>query len=119
MAQRGGKRPGAGRKKGSRNKATDEQLGSLTDMAQSHAPLALEALVSIAHGGESEAARVAAANAILDRGYGKPVQGVEHEISGSLTTQSDDQIDARLSYLLGKAGIGVPARGGGEEEGDQ
>lgn len=78
MSQRGGKRPGAGRKKGSRNKATDAQLGSLTELAQSHAALALHALVQIAQSGESEAARVSAANAILDRGYGKPPQALEH-----------------------------------------
>lgn len=86
MTHRGGKRLGAGRRKGSRNRATSEQLGTLTEMAQSHARVALETLVSIARDGESEAARVSAANAILDRGYGKPVQGIDHKSSdGSMT----------------------------------
>jgi hypothetical protein len=34
--------------------------------------------VQVAQSSESDAARVAAANALLDRGYGKPRQGVEH-----------------------------------------
>ena len=36
------------------------------------------ALVKVATDGESEAARVSAAIAILDRGYGKPRQSLEH-----------------------------------------
>ena len=79
MAQRGGKRPGAGRPKGSRNKATDEQLAGITALAQSHSEAAMRSLVHIATNGESEAARVSAANAILDRGYGKPPQSLEHK----------------------------------------
>lgn len=74
---KGGKREGAGRPKGRRNKATIEQRGSLEELARSHTEAALTALVAIASGGESEAARVSAAIAILDRGYGKPRQSVE------------------------------------------
>jgi hypothetical protein len=77
MAQRGGKRPGAGRKKGSRDRAPRGKIMALTELAQSHADVAIAALVQIATSGESEAARVSAANAILDRGYGRPPQSVE------------------------------------------
>ena len=70
IKKRGGARPGAGRPAGSPNKAT----GSLRDKARGYTDQALEALFQIALGGESEAARVSAANAILDRGYGKPSQ---------------------------------------------
>lgn len=78
MAQRGGKRPGAGRKQGSKSRATAEQIGTLSELARAHTALALNVLVQIAQSGESEAARVSAANAILDRGYGKPAQALEH-----------------------------------------
>lgn len=71
--KRGGARPGAGRKPGKVSKAKRE----LMEMAKDHAPAALETLVQIAQGGESEAARVSAANAILDRGYGRPPQSME------------------------------------------
>ena len=72
---RGGKREGAGRKPGAVSKAKRD----LAEMAKDHAEAALETLVSI-HSGTSHpsAARVAAANAILDRGYGKAPQSLEH-----------------------------------------
>jgi hypothetical protein len=72
---RGGKRPGAGRPKGAPNKATAD----IRDAAREYSDQALRVLVQVATAGESEAARVAAANAILDRAHGKPKQSVEHE----------------------------------------
>lgn len=74
MDQRGGKRPGAGRKKGKVSQAKR----AIAEMAKVHAEAALETLADIASKGESEAARVSAANAILDRAYGKPPQAVQH-----------------------------------------
>lgn len=72
MAGHGGARPGAGRKKGKVGKAKME----LAAMAKEYAEEAIRTLVEIATSGESEAARVSAANAILDRGYGKPTQPI-------------------------------------------
>lgn len=72
--RRGGSRPGAGRPKGAPNKATTQAKATLAELAKALAPEALEALASVMRTGESEAARVSAANAILDRGYGKPMQ---------------------------------------------
>jgi hypothetical protein len=57
---RGGTRPGAGRPAGSEN----------VDTAAMRA--AIEALADIAKNGRSEAARVSAACAILDRTHGRP-----------------------------------------------
>lgn len=88
---RGGKREGAGRPKGSRSAATKQQQARISDLARQYAEDALDALVEIATEGESEAARVSAANSILDRGYGKPVQ--------SLETLGDGEGD-RLSQFL-------------------
>lgn len=62
-----GKKTG-GRQAGTPNKST----ASLRDKAREYTDQALDVLVGIATGGESEAARVSAANALLDRGYGKP-----------------------------------------------
>jgi hypothetical protein len=68
---RGGARPGAGRKPGSPNKAT----ASLRDVAREYTTEALEALLRIMRSDDAPAAAVvAASNAILDRGYGKPSQ---------------------------------------------
>jgi len=69
----GGARPGAGRPKGSLNKATAD----IKAAAQAYTEDALATLAKIMKSGESEAARVAAANSILDRGFGKPRQSVD------------------------------------------
>lgn len=70
----GGKRPGSGRKKG----VVSQAKRDLAEMAKKHAEQALAVLVGIAVNGESDAARVSAANAILDRAYGKPPQALDH-----------------------------------------
>jgi hypothetical protein len=44
----------------------------IQELARTHTPEALSALVEIATKGRSESARVAAAVAILDRGWGRP-----------------------------------------------
>ena len=73
---RGGKREGAGRPKGGRSAATKDQIANISDMAKMHSQTALDALVEIATAGKSEAARVSASTAILDRAFGKPQQAV-------------------------------------------
>lgn len=78
MTTRGGKRNGAGRKKGATNKATAE----LKEIARQHTPEMLAELVRIATTGESEQARVAAIEEVLDRGYGKPAQSVMGDNDG-------------------------------------
>jgi hypothetical protein len=58
-------------------------------MAKEHAEKALGVLVQIAQSGESEAARVSAANAILDRAYGKPAQSMDHKSSDGSMSPTD------------------------------
>lgn len=80
MTAHGGKRPGAGRKKG----AVSQAKRDLATMAKEHAETALDVLVSIARNPKAaSAARVSAATAILDRGYGRPRQAVD--LGGGLT----------------------------------
>ena len=77
---RGGYREGAGRPSGSTNKSSPEQSQRLSELAKTYTEEALETLVDVAKNGRSEAARVSAANALLDRGYGKPAakEEIEH-----------------------------------------
>lgn len=75
---RGGYRPNAGRKRGVPGKATKREVNDLAEAAKPFAGLALETLEEIARDGQSERARVAAASALLDRGFGKPRQALEH-----------------------------------------
>src|SRR5262245_20503187 len=54
-----------------------KEIAEVKDLAREHMPAAIDALVSIMNNPEaSDAARVSAANALLDRGYGKPQQHI-------------------------------------------
>lgn len=63
-----------GRQKGTPNKVTADVKAA----AAKYTDEALRTLAKIMSDGESEQARVSAANAILDRAHGKPKQAVEH-----------------------------------------
>ncbi len=76
--QRGGRRPGAGRPKGRLDAKTIE----IQDRAKAFAGDALKALVDVAKKSTNDSARVAAATALLDRGFGKAKQAVEHSGEG-------------------------------------
>jgi len=69
---RGGKRLGAGRPAGSENRDTSAARAALSTLMEGHVQTAIEALSDIAQNGQSEAARVSAACAILDRTHGRP-----------------------------------------------
>lgn len=76
-----GSKPGerrGGRVKGQPNKVQ----ALLKDMAREYTTEALEALVGVLRTSPSDAAKVAAANAILDRGYGKPSQVLNGDEDG-------------------------------------
>jgi hypothetical protein len=68
----GGNRPGAGRPAGSQNADTAAMRAALSRLLEGEVQGAIEALADIARNGNSEAARVAAACAILDRTHGRP-----------------------------------------------
>lgn len=83
LKKRGGKRPGAGRKKKAKSGVTVDGIdlqaaiaavppAEIETAASPHARMAINALYKQLIGGASETAKVAAANAILDRGYGRP-----------------------------------------------
>lgn len=59
-----------GRPKGALNKSTKD----IKALAQKHTPAALRTLVGVMAKSESDAARVAAARELLDRGHGKAPQ---------------------------------------------
>jgi hypothetical protein len=76
-SNRGGKRPGAGRKPGSPSAATQDQKATVRALARAYTETAVNVLVRVCRKSESDAARVAAANSILDRGWGRP--GIQEE----------------------------------------
>jgi len=77
---RGGFREGAGRPSGSTNKSSPEQSQRLSELAKTYTEDALQTLVDVARNGRADAARVSAANALLDRAYGKPAVKQEQEV---------------------------------------
>jgi hypothetical protein len=55
-----------------------EMPRDIKSLARSYTDLSLKTLSGIAAEGASEGARVAAATALLDRGWGRPKQTIEH-----------------------------------------
>jgi hypothetical protein len=56
----------------------------LKSLARGWTEACVQTLGGVASNGESEAARVSAAIALLDRGWGKPNQPTENKIDGSI-----------------------------------
>jgi len=65
----------------------------LKSMARSYTNIALKTLTGIATGGENESARVTAAIALLDRGWGKPNQPHDAKLDGELRITIRKMID--------------------------
>ena len=72
MSYHGGRRSGSGRPAGAVNKSSTEQTKRLSELAKTHCEDAITTLLDVAKNGRTDAARVSAANALLDRGYGRP-----------------------------------------------
>lgn len=66
-------------------------------LARQWGPQAIETLANIMLRGSSERARIAAADALLDRGFGKPTQPIA----------GDDEAPALRIVIDGDAGTGV------------
>lgn len=118
----GGKRPGSGRKPGSKDKAAAGEVQGLSALAREHTPLALATLAKVAAKGMSEAAQVSAATALLDRGYGRPMQMLEHTgkdggpIKHDMSVFSDEQLE-QLSGIMGSITLARRSEGGDTSQG--
>src|SRR3954463_3402061 len=79
----------------------------LRSLARSHTALSIKVLAGIAQNGQTDAARVAAATALLDRGWGRPPQAhtgadgedevrvvIRHIVAGNVVEERPLQIDA-------------------------
>jgi hypothetical protein len=81
MASHGGMREGSGRPAGAVNKATSGLKLNLSELAREYTNDALVTLVDVMQSSQSDSARIAAANAILDRGYGRPTKTTSLEVN--------------------------------------
>jgi hypothetical protein len=84
----GGTREGAGRPIGSPNRATVNMKSRLSILAREYTYTAFETLLDVCQHGKSETARIAAATALLDRGFGKPREAASDQYSAR--TRLDD-----------------------------
>ena len=74
-------------------------------LARAHTQEALDTLVSLMRSAEAEAVRERAAEALLDRGWGKPQQSVD--VSGQLTIHDAPKTEAEANAILREAGAEV------------
>lgn len=98
---RGGPRPNAGRKPDKPTSARFDvpvatikaSVSDVTELAKTHTQLAVQVLAEIAANGDKDAARVAAANALLDRAHGK---------SGAVADGKKERRQAKAEEAAGK-----------------
>ena len=88
-------------------------VAHIQELARQNAPKALAALVEVATSGKSESARVAAACALLDRGYGKPVSALQfipstRPVRDMSNEELTDAIDACLGAIGAQIGTDLP-----------
>ena len=69
----------AGRPSGSTNKSSRKQSQRISELAKAYTEEALHTLIDVSRNGLTDAVRVSAANALLDRAYGKPAVKEEKE----------------------------------------
>src|SRR3954454_8634554 len=68
----------------------------LRSLARGHTALSIKVLAGIAQNGQTDAARVAAATALLDRGWGRPPQAITGEdAEGSIKVLIRHIVDGR------------------------
>ena len=101
-----------------------KELKGLQELAREYSPRALQTLAHIAENGENEGARVAASVALLDRGWGKPLQQIAGADGGPLqiTVMRFGEGDG-LAFQLGGPKIieaipGEPLSSGGDRPED-
>ena len=100
--KQGGRRPGAGRKKGTPNKATV----SLKSMAGAYSAEAVNVLVKVMRDPESPpAVKVQAADKLLAYGHGRPAITIEAQEVNLSAFPAKEVLDAIYAKALEKAAI--------------
>ena len=79
-------------------------VNDYAELLEKAEPRAVRALIDIAEHGESESARVAAANALLDRKRGRPTQSIEHkgDTGGTVNIQINAVTIQRIRDMVGE-----------------
>lgn len=107
----GGFKPGASGNPGGRPKAASV----IALEARKHGLAMVSVLNTIARKGKSEQARIAAAVALLDRGYGKPSQSVELNFHADILKKRLTELTPEELRILEEQTIRIS--GGADDEG--
>ncbi|MDP1664489.1 MAG: hypothetical protein Q8L79_05110 [Methylobacter sp.] len=98
--KRGGRRQGAGRKKGTKNKVTVD----LKNKAAEYTEEAIQVFVEIMRDSEAPAAtRLQAADKILDRGYGRPAVHIEAQHSAKMDPELMQKLETEFVDRMANA----------------
>src|SRR5215510_2469853 len=110
----GGRRPGAGRKKGTPNFMTRE----LKEICRQEAPTLVKELIRLATSAESEAVRVASIKKMFERGFGRATQPIEGTMTYGVSEQLAELFKENASGTLGSeiARRALPAPNGEHEQ---
>jgi hypothetical protein len=86
-----------------------EPVGSLTVESRKYAGLPLRTLAEIARNGRSDTARISASTALLDRGFGRPAQSVDLNLTADAVSKRLSELsDAELAALEARM-VALPA----------
>jgi hypothetical protein len=85
----------------------------IRDLAKEKTKIALDTLSQICESGENEGARVAAATALLDRGWGKPTQMIEANVTHAVAA---DLTDEELIDIARRSSDGAAEEAGGAQD---
>jgi len=86
--------PGKSANPGGRPKKTPQEL-DLIAACKAKTPSALAVMVDIMENGEKEATRLQAAQSIIERAYGKPVQPQDLSLTGGLVFTAIERVIVR------------------------
>jgi hypothetical protein len=111
---KGGFTPGASGNPGGRPKAASV----IAIEARKHGLAMVAVLNGIARKGKSEQARIAAATALLDRGYGRPSQSLELNFHANLLQKKLLEMTPDELRLLEQTAIQISGIGDDEDAGD-
>lgn len=113
---KGGVRKGAGRKPGSPNKRTIDNVRAIGEIAKEYTEEAIATLAGIMRDvGQSGPARVSAADKLLERGWGKAIAQVEVGKPGDFSRKSDDELERFIAERTRRISLG--SRGAGDASG--
>jgi hypothetical protein len=80
------------------------EIAEVRDLAREHTPEAINTLAEIMNNKDSkDAARVSAASALLDRGYGRPAQALALEVKTKRQELSNEELARRILFIMASA----------------